>query len=138
MNLQSPCLTISLRSPCLANKLPVIGHWSAFGVSEHKALSNLVKSRNNLNTINKLFRLNFGVIYTTIFKIFTCEIIENIHIYLFQYFLNFPLITKKINAKNLKMCKDNTIKKSKPLASVDLYRELRNFYSISCTLYIEE
>ena len=86
----------------------------------------------------KPFRWNFGVIYTTIFQIFTCEIIENIHIYLFQYFLNFPLITKKINAKNLKMCKDNTIKKSKPLASVDLYRELRNFYSIPCTLYIEE
>ena len=82
--------------------------------------------------------LNFGVIYTTIFQIFTCEIIENIHIYLFQYFLNFPLITKKINAKNLKMCKDNTIKKSKPLASVNLYRELRNFNSIPCTLYIEE
>ena len=43
-----------------------------------------------------------------------------------------------MNAKNLKMCKDDTIKKSKPMASVDLYRELRNFYSISCTLYLEE
>ena len=117
MNLQSPCLTISLRSQCLANKLPVIGHWSAFGVSEHKALSNLVKSRNNLNTINKLFRLNFGVIYTTIFKIFTFEIIENIHIYLFQYFLNFPLIIQKINVKNLKMCKDDTIKNLNPCLS---------------------
>ena len=136
MNLQSPCLTISLRSQCLANKLPVIGHWSAFGVSEHKALSNLVKSRNNLNTINKLFWLNFGVIYTMIFKIFTFEIIENVHIYLFQYFLNFPLITKKINAKNFKMCKDNTIKKSKPLASVDLYIESLGIfilYHVYCT-----
>jgi hypothetical protein len=55
--------------------------------------------------IVKPFWLNFGVIYTMIFKIFTFEIIENIHIYLFQYFLNFPLITKKINAKNLKCVK---------------------------------
>ena len=36
------------------------------------------------------------------------------------------------------MCKDNTIKKSKPLDSVDLYRELRDFYSIPCILDIEE
>ena len=36
------------------------------------------------------------------------------------------------------MCKDDTIKKSKPQASVDLYRELGNFNSIPCTMYIEE
>ena len=35
---------------------------------------------------SRRFSLNFGVIYTMIFQIFTCEIIENILIYLFKYF----------------------------------------------------
>ena len=80
----------------------------------------------------KPFWLNFGVIYTTIF---TCEIIENIHIYLFPYFLNCPLITQKINAKNLKMCKDNRIKNLNSWPQLIYIESLGIFilYHVHCT-----